>query len=79
MPTKIERSPDILATEVFGLCYNHSRTIEDITNKIYNNQNEKNLVKVYRCCTILMSHGILVPKFINNVLKFQVDENSLKK
>jgi len=74
-----EHTEEMLAAEVIGVCWNKGYTIEEITAKIYKNNYAKNIVRVYQCCEILMSRGLLVPKFKSRKLTFQIDQESLKK
>jgi peptidyl-tRNA hydrolase len=74
-----ERSEPLLVTQIFAICFKHAKTIDEITKKIYNNGLAKNVVRVYQCCEILMEHNILVPKFQNNQLRFQVNQDILVK
>lgn len=74
-----KHTDDLFVAEVIGCCFNHARTIEEITNKIYKNQYAKNIVRVYQCCMILMKHGILAPKVKERTLKFQVNRDELIK
>ncbi len=74
-----EYTAELLTTQIFGICFKHDKTIEEITQKIYKNQYAKNIVRVYQCCEILMKHGVLVPKFKNRQLRFQIIENIMKK
>ena len=74
-----EHTDDLLVTQIIGICWQYSRTIEEITSKIYKNQYAKNIVRVYQCCEVLLSHGVMVPKFKNRKLMFQVDQETLKK
>jgi hypothetical protein len=73
-----ERTDELLCTEIFGLCFSKARTINEITFKIYKSDAAKNLVRVYQCCDILMERGLLVPKFIERKLLFQIDQSVLK-
>ncbi len=74
-----EHSKELLVTQIFGICFKHSRTIDEITQKIYGNGYAKNVVRVYQCYEILMEHGIVVPKFQNSQLRFQVNPDILNK
>lgn len=74
-----EHSEALLVTQIFGICFKRARTIDEITKKIYNNGNAKNIVRVYQCCEILMKHSIIIPKFQNNQLRFQVNQDILIK
>lgn len=73
-----EHTEDLLVTQIFGLCVSRARSIEEMTSKIYKNLYAKNIVRVYQCCEILMKRGVLVPKFQNRTLLFQVEEKILK-
>ena len=74
-----EYTTELLAVQVFGFCLNKSRTIEEITKRVYGNSNAKNINRVYQCCQILMSHGVLIPKFVNRELRFQIDGGIIDK
>jgi len=74
-----EHTDELLVAQILGICWYSSKTIEEITAKIYKNQYAKNIVRVYQCCEILLSHGVLIPKFKDKKLMFQVDQESLKK
>ena len=78
MKKQTELTKELLVTQVFSICIKSPRTIEEITQKIYRRLQAKNIVKVYQCCEILMSRGVLVPKFQNRELRFQVSEELLK-
>jgi hypothetical protein len=70
-----EHTEDLLVTQIFGLCMSKPLSIEDMTNKIYKNLYAKNIVRVYQCCEILMKRGILIPKFHNRTLLFQINDD----
>lgn len=72
-----ERTNDLLCTEIFGLCFNQARTIDDITTKIYKSCHAKNVVRIFQCCESLMKTGIMIPKFVNGRLLFQVNQEAL--
>ena len=76
---KKELTNDVLFTHIFGMCLKKSHTIEEITYYVYNGNSAKCIVRVYQCCMVLMKHGVLVPKFINRELRFQVDGDMLGK
>ena len=73
-----EHTDELLVAQVFGICFKNPRTVDEITKKIYSNGFAKNVVRVYQCCEILMSHGVLVPKFQNNQLRFQINQDVLQ-
>ena len=68
-----ELTDDLLITEVFALLLTEARTIEDMTNKIYKNLYSKNIIRVYQIIEILLKRGIVIPKFIDRTLLFQID------
>jgi len=68
-----ELTDDLLITEIFSLLLTEARTIEDITNLIYKNLYAKNIIRVYQVIEILMKRGIVIPKFQNRILLFQID------
>jgi len=68
-----ELTNDLLITEIFALLLTEARTIEDLTNKIYKNLYAKNIIRVYQTIEILLKRGIVIPKFINRTLLFQID------
>ena len=68
-----EYTDDLLFAHIFGMCLKKSYTIEEITRRVYKNNTAKNIVRIYQCCVVLMGHGVLVPKFVNRELRFQVD------
>lgn len=68
-----ELTDDLLVTELFSLLLTESRTIEELTNLIYKNLYAKNIIRVYQTIEILMKRGIVIPKFHNRVLLFQID------
>ena len=72
-----EHTNEMLVTQVFGACFKNAKTIEEITKKIYKNESAKNILRVYQCCQILMKHKVLVPKFQNDQLRFQVNKEAL--
>lgn len=72
-----EHTDDLFVAQVVGICFKHSKTIEQITEKIYKNQSAKNIVRVYQCCMILMKHGVLVPKVKDRLLMFQINQEEL--
>ena len=74
-----EYTDDLFVTKVIGICFNHAKTIEQITEKIYKNQLAKNIVRVYQCCMILMQHGVIVPKAKDRLLTFQVNQEAFIK
>ena len=73
-----EYSEPLLITHIFGICFKHARTVDEITKRIYKNGHAKNIVRVYQCCEILMEYEILIPKFQNKQLRFQVNQDILK-
>lgn len=77
--TMKELTEELLVTEIFGLCMSEPTTIEELTNKIYKNLYAKNIVRVYQCCEILMQRGVLVPKFINRKIMFQINNDVLNR
>jgi hypothetical protein len=68
-----ELTDDLLITEIFSLLLTEARTIEDLTNLIYKNLYAKNIIRVYQVIEILMKRGIVIPKFQNRILLFQID------
>jgi len=68
-----ELTDELLSVEIFSLCM-EPMTIEEVCNKIYKNMYSKNLVRCYQAITIMMKRGILIPKFLNKQIYFQVDE-----
>ena len=72
-----ELTDDLLITEVFALLLTEARTIEDMTNKIYKNLYAKNIIRVYQTIEILLKRGIVIPKFINRTLLFQIDMKAI--
>jgi len=68
-----ELTDNLLITEIFSLLLTEARTIEDITNLIYKNLYAKNIIRVYQVIEILMKRGIVIPKFQNRILLFQID------
>ena len=68
-----ELTNDLLITEIFSLLLTEARTIEDLTNKIYRNLYAKNIIRVYQVIEILLKRGIVIPKFVDRVLLFQID------
>ena len=73
MNTMKELTNDLLITEIFALLLTEARTIEDMTNKIYKNLYAKNIIRVYQTIEILLKRGIVIPKFVDRVLLFQID------
>lgn len=70
-----ELTEDLLITEIFSLLLTEARTIEELTNLIYKNLYAKNIIRVYQTIEILLKRGIVIPKFQNRVLLFQIDKN----
>jgi len=70
-----ELTEDLLITEIFSLLLTEGRTIEELTNLIYKNLYAKNIIRVYQTIEILLKRGIVIPKFQNRVLLFQIDKN----
>ena len=68
-----ELTEDLLITEIFSLLLTNPRTIEELTNLIYKNLYAKNIIRVYQTIEILLKRGIVVPKFQNRILLFQID------
>ena len=68
-----ELTDDLLITEIFALLLTEARSIEDMTNKIYKNLYAKNIIRVYQTIEILLKRGIVIQKFINRTLQFQID------
>lgn len=68
-----ELTNDLLITEIFALLLTEARTIEDLTNRIYKNLYAKNIIRVYQVIEILLKRGIVIPKFVDRVLLFQID------
>jgi len=68
-----ELTDDLLITEIFALLLTEARSIEDMTNKIYKNLYAKNIIRVYQTIEILLKRGIVIPKFIDRTLQFQID------
>jgi hypothetical protein len=68
-----ELTNDLLITEIFALLLTEARTIEDMTNKIYKNLYAKNIIRVYQTIEIFLKRGIVIPKFIDRTLLFQID------
>jgi len=62
----------LIATEIFAICKNKGRTIEEIAQKIYKTDNAKSVVRTYQCIMILLKHDILVPQFKGRILTFIV-------
>jgi hypothetical protein len=75
MKEKIERTPEMLGAEIFSLCIKRSYRIGELTKKIYGNNQAKNLVRVLQTIEVLLGYGVLTPKFTNNRLHFQVNED----
>lgn len=75
-----ERNDMLLGVEIFSLLQSKARTIEEVTEKIYGNQQSKNIVRVYQAIQIFLKRGLVVPKFKNGVLTFKVqkDKNNKK-
>lgn len=74
-----EHTDDLFVAQVIGICFKNAKTVDEITKKIYKNMQAKNVVRVFQCCEVLMKHGVLVPKFQNQELRFQVDQEKLIK
>lgn len=74
-----EHTEELLVAQIFGLCMEEPKTIEDMTNRIYKNLYAKNIVRVYQCCEILMKRGVLIPKFHDRTLLFQIDEKIFRR
>ena len=72
-----ELTNDLLITEIFALLLTEARTLEDLTNKIYKNLYAKNIIRVYQTIEILLKRGIVIPKFVNRVLLFQIDTKAI--
>lgn len=70
-----EYSDDLLVVKIFSICLRNGYTIEEITDKIYKNNLAKNIVRVYQSVEIMMKHNIMIPKYQNNGLRFQVNQN----
>lgn len=68
-----ELTDDLLITEIFSLLLVEPRTVEDLTNIVYKNLYAKNIVRIYQTVEILMKRGIVVPKFQNRTILFQID------
>ena len=68
-----EYTDELLFTKIFSLCLKHPYSIEEITDKIYKNNLAKNIVRVYQSMEIMMKHNIMLPKYQNNSLRFQVN------
>lgn len=69
-----ELTDDLLVAEIFSLLLTEARTIEELTNLIYKNLYAKNIIRVYQIIEILMKRGIVIPKFQNRVLLFQIEK-----
>ena len=74
-----ERTEELLVAQIFGLCFKQARTVDEVTKRIYKNEYAKNVVRVFQCCEILMKNGILVPKFQDRQLRFQINMELLMK
>ena len=71
---KREMTDDILVAELFSLCMDEPRTIEELCNVLYDNMYAKNLVRVYLMVQVLLKRGLLIPSFTNDKeIKFKVD------
>lgn len=68
---KVERSDYVLGAEILSLCHKKSYRIIDLTKELYGNYHSKNMVRVYMCLEALMKHGVIVPEFRNNFLRFK--------
>lgn len=73
-----EYTDELMFTKIFCICIRHGYTIEEVTQKIYNNNLAKNIVRVYQSIEIMMKHNIMIPKYQNNSLRFQVNPEILK-
>lgn len=68
-----ELTNDLLITEIFSLLLLEPRTIEELTNMVYKNLYAKNIVRIYQTVEIMMKRGIVVPRFQNRMILFQID------
>jgi hypothetical protein len=69
-----ERSKHVLGAEVMSICSGKSYRIEELTKKIYNNLDAKNIVRVYQCVEVLLYHDILIPEFKQRYLRFRLNK-----
>lgn len=68
-----ELTDQLLITEIFSLLLVSPLSIEDLTNKIYKNLYAKNIIRVYQTIEILLKRDIVIPKFIDHTILFQID------
>ena len=66
-----------MCTEIFALCLQEPRTIEEMTNIIYKNLYAKNMIRIYLSTEILMARGVLVPTFAEKTLRFKISDEIL--
>ena len=74
-----EYTKDLLVAQVFSLCFKHPKTIDELAKQIYSKGHAKSIIRIYQCCEVMMQQGILLPKFQNGQLRFQVNREAFKK
>jgi len=71
----MERSQAILGAEILSLLHKHEYSLEQLTEKIYNNNVPKNIVRIYQCITQFLRYELVVPVYKNKQLKFRLVNN----
>jgi len=73
-----KQSEALIGIKVITCCTERTRTVSDITKKIYGNVKENNIGRVFRIVEYLVTEKILIPKVNNGSLAFMVDKDVFK-
>ena len=74
----MKHTSDLLVTKIFSFCLKNSRTVDEISSRIYKNGYAKNQIRVFQVLEALIKEGIVAPKVSNGTLRFQVDRDFVK-
>ena len=74
----MKQSDALMATKIFMCCIKHSRSIPDITKRVYGNDKENNIGRIYKVIEFLITEGVIVPKVNDGHLLFQIDKEIVK-
>lgn len=74
----MKHSDDLLVAKVFSCCLKKSRSIDDITSRVYGNGYSTNKMRVFQMVECLIGEGIVVPKVNGGHLLFQINQDVVK-
>lgn len=74
-----ERNDLVIASEVIGICNkNDFMSLDNITLRVYKNNNSKNRFKIFQVVEALLKHDVLVPQMRKGVMCFRYNNNESK-